>query len=532
MTEAWVTLATTDGYAVGALVLAQSLKASMTTKKLHCMVTTAVSQPLLEELRAVYDAVTTVNVFDSGDSVNLGLIGRPDLGVTFTKIHCWRLTQYTKCVFLDADCLVLQNSDELFERPEFSAAADIGWPDCFNSGVFVFVPSEYTYGEILRFALEHGSFDGGDQGLLNMFYSDWRDKPPQYRLPFIYNMTSGAIYTYAAAYKRFGAQVKIVHFLGVVKPWQESGGHHISEHLAYWWSLFSTRVAPNLPSSHVSSWSCSMPLCTLPSSSSRSVRDLEVGLSFSSSCPLVVEEVVHLGKHGLVDCVPNAPAASEAPSAVEAPDDATDVEVNADTAVQDVDEKPPEKAVSERNEGVSAVKDEDEKPPPENAVLESNEGNVFCVKDGDEKLQSEEVIVQGKDDEEVEQQQSSKESISEGRTPVARGSSLPPNITGRPNGSCMRVFRCIPPVYQTWTPLRFLPKHLANQMAAFSPGSISLTASGALITSTMVPGAQTDEESGPTDEERMKAWEIGHPDYLGRDAFANIQKAIDEALHH
>ncbi|VDM49282.1 unnamed protein product [Toxocara canis] len=480
--------------------------------------------------------------------------------------------------------MVLQNSDELFERPEFSAAADIGWPDCFNSGVFVFVPSEYTYGEILRFALEHGSFDGGDQGLLNMFYSDWRDKPPQYRLPFIYNMTSGAIYTYAAAYKRFGAQVKIVHFLGVVKPWQESGGHHISEHLAYWWSLFSTRVAPNLPSSHVSSWSCSMPLCTLPSSSSRSVRDLEVGLSFSSSCPLVVEEVVHLGKHGLVDCVPNAPAASEAPSAVEAPDDATDVEVNADTAVQDVDEKPPEKAVSERNEGVSAVKDEDEKPPPENAVLESNEGNVFCVKDGDEKLQSEEVIVQGKDDEEVEQQQSSKESISEGRTPVARGSSLPPNITGRPNGSCMRVFRCIPPVYQTWTPLRFLPKHLANQMAAFSPvstpRSLSLHYLSSLsfcfprsaprtATSFMrspssffgwsfvrlishehffisvrafefaknllllkVPGAQTDEESGPTDEERMKAWEIGHPDYLGRDAFANIQKAIDEALHH
>uniref|UniRef100_F1LFT3 Glycogenin-1 n=1 Tax=Ascaris suum TaxID=6253 RepID=F1LFT3_ASCSU len=84
-----------------------------------------------------------------------------------------------------------------------------------------------------------------------MYYSDWRDKPPQYRLPFIYNMTAGAIYSYAAAYKRFGAQVKIVHFLGAVKPWQEAGGHHISEHLAYWWSLFSTRVAPNLPSTHV-----------------------------------------------------------------------------------------------------------------------------------------------------------------------------------------------------------------------------------------------------------------------------------------
>ena len=32
----------------------------------------------------------------------------------------------------------MKNSDELFDRNEFSAAPDAGWPDCFNSGVFVF----------------------------------------------------------------------------------------------------------------------------------------------------------------------------------------------------------------------------------------------------------------------------------------------------------------------------------------------------------------------------------------------------------
>ena len=58
---------------------------------------------LLEEL---YDLVTVVNVFDSNDVANLALLTRPDLGVTFTKLHCWRLTQYSKCVFLDADTLV------------------------------------------------------------------------------------------------------------------------------------------------------------------------------------------------------------------------------------------------------------------------------------------------------------------------------------------------------------------------------------------------------------------------------------------
>lgn len=43
---------------------------------------------------------------DSGDSAHLSLMKRPDLGVTFTKLHCWTLTHYSKCVFMDADTLV------------------------------------------------------------------------------------------------------------------------------------------------------------------------------------------------------------------------------------------------------------------------------------------------------------------------------------------------------------------------------------------------------------------------------------------
>ena len=59
-----------------------------------------------ENLQSVFDLVSVVNVLDSQDSVNLELLSRPELGVTFTKLHCWRLTQYSKCVFLDADTLV------------------------------------------------------------------------------------------------------------------------------------------------------------------------------------------------------------------------------------------------------------------------------------------------------------------------------------------------------------------------------------------------------------------------------------------
>lgn len=55
---------------------------------------------------------------------------------------------------------VLCNVDELFEREELSAAPDPGWPDCFNSGVFVFQPSVHTHRRLLEHARRHGSFDG------------------------------------------------------------------------------------------------------------------------------------------------------------------------------------------------------------------------------------------------------------------------------------------------------------------------------------------------------------------------------------
>lgn len=58
------------------------------------------------QLLYAYDAVVHVDVLDSHDTANLELLGRPDLGMTFTKLQCWRLTQYNKCVFLDADTLV------------------------------------------------------------------------------------------------------------------------------------------------------------------------------------------------------------------------------------------------------------------------------------------------------------------------------------------------------------------------------------------------------------------------------------------
>ncbi|XP_044013153.1 nucleolar and coiled-body phosphoprotein 1 isoform X5 [Aphidius gifuensis] len=255
---AWVTLATNDSYSLGALVLAHSLKKVSTKYDLAVLITPGVTEVMREKLSAVFTLVKEVNVLDSKDEANLALLARPELGITFTKLHCWRLTQYDKCVFIDADALVIKNSDELFERDELSAAPDVGWPDCFNSGVFVFKPSQITFSSLTSHAKLHGSFDGGDQGLLNSFFSDWAHKDISKHLPFIYNMCSTATYSYLPAFKQFGEDVKIIHFIGSTKPWLQyfdtltgqvqphPDTGYLQPMLQHWWNIFCENVHPQL----------------------------------------------------------------------------------------------------------------------------------------------------------------------------------------------------------------------------------------------------------------------------------------------
>lgn len=249
--ESWVTLATTDAYATGALVLGRSLRRVQTTRSLTILINKSkISPHIIRSLETTFDKIVdVVQEIDSMDADNLRLLGRPELGVTLTKIKCWTLTEFDKCVFLDADTLVLKNCDELFsDYEEFSAARDSGWPDCFNSGVFVFKPDLETYKKLSSFSATEGSFDGGDQGLLNSYFSDWSSKDITKHLPFIYNTTANATYSYLPAYKKFGKNVKIVHFIGSTnKPWlSKSGSSHDQTHKDYWWEVYEQDVLPML----------------------------------------------------------------------------------------------------------------------------------------------------------------------------------------------------------------------------------------------------------------------------------------------
>ncbi|KAK4453259.1 Glycogenin-1 [Podospora aff. communis PSN243] len=238
--DVYASLLLTDTYLPGALVLAHSLRDAGTRKKLAILVTLdSISAEVVTQLKAVYDYVIPVVRIRNERPANLYLMNRPDLHSAFTKINLWRQTQFRKIVYLDADVVAYRAPDELFDLPHtFSAAPDIGWPDLFNTGVMVLTPNMGDYYAMMAMADRGISFDGADQGLLNMHF-----KNTFHRLSFTYNVTPSAHYQYVPAYKHFQSSINLVHFIGSEKPWLQGrdnskGDSPFDEIAGRWWAVY------------------------------------------------------------------------------------------------------------------------------------------------------------------------------------------------------------------------------------------------------------------------------------------------------
>ncbi|KHO00923.1 glycogenin [Metarhizium album ARSEF 1941] len=266
--QLYATLLLTDSYLPGALVLAHSLRDAGTTKELAVLVTLdSVSAQAITQLKvsladatsqtvaargsldllltrvrfcqAVYDYVLPVPRIRNDQPANLHLMNRSDLHSAFTKINLWKQTQFSKIVYIDADVVAYRAPDELFELPHaFSAAPDIGWPDLVNTGVMVLAPNMGDYYAMLAMADRGISFDGADQGLINMHF-----KHSVNRLSFTYNVTPSAHYQYIPAYRHFQSSISMVHFIGANKPWfsgrnASHGNTPFDEMVGRWWAVY------------------------------------------------------------------------------------------------------------------------------------------------------------------------------------------------------------------------------------------------------------------------------------------------------
>lgn len=147
----------------------------------------------------------------------------------YTKIHLWNMTEYDVITHLDLDLLPMSDISSLFQCGSFCAS--FRHSDMFNSGVFVLKPNVTVYQEMVKVVKSSYSYDGGDQGFLNTFFSDLKfapmfdethvEKQPYQaemrRLSSVFNYDIGMYYLNGG---RMLVTPKIIHYtMGPTKPW-------------------------------------------------------------------------------------------------------------------------------------------------------------------------------------------------------------------------------------------------------------------------------------------------------------------------
>jgi lipopolysaccharide biosynthesis glycosyltransferase len=152
-----------------------------------------------------------------------------------TKLHVFSMVVYDTILFLEPDCLVLQNLYPLLQRGKVytesealvAAAPDVWLPDKFNSGVMIVRPHLATFDNMMAQRSLLRNPTGDDTGFLNAYYSEWyTEMAPLARLPITYN-AQRAIYdnTYSQGYSQYwelaiAPDLKVIHYSGPIKPWQ------------------------------------------------------------------------------------------------------------------------------------------------------------------------------------------------------------------------------------------------------------------------------------------------------------------------
>ena len=136
----------------------------------------------------------------------------------FCKLALWKLTEYRRVVFLDADTLVVRNIDKLFGYPEFCAAPNLyetlADMHRLNSGVFVAKPCAATFDAMLAQLDAPGVFwRRTDQTFLERYFPDWHG------LPYTCNALQYLYFNLPQLWR--WKSIRVVHYQ-YEKPWQEN----------------------------------------------------------------------------------------------------------------------------------------------------------------------------------------------------------------------------------------------------------------------------------------------------------------------
>lgn len=272
MMKAWITLLTKPDYLLGVQTLQQSLRDQHSRYPLVVMVTPTITPDTRQALELAGCIVREVSPLRPREGID-GDYAWAQFSEVWTKLCAWQQDDFQRVVFLDADMLVVNNMDEVFDmplaadsiaachacrcNPNSIASYPDNWQpencfythlargedaasaerkaDYFNSGFMVLTPDRGVFAQLLQSlaAIDDVSeYPFPEQDLLNHYFRDrW------HTLPFGYNALKTLGKQHPAIWR--WDQVKNLHFI-LEKPWNSRPNDGKSdpayaELLALWW---------------------------------------------------------------------------------------------------------------------------------------------------------------------------------------------------------------------------------------------------------------------------------------------------------
>ncbi|CAL5397341.1 unnamed protein product [Camellia sinensis] len=203
--EAYVTvLHSSNSFVCGAIALAQSIIQTNTTKDLVLLADDSISKSSLQGLRAAGWKIKHTKRIRSPDSKR-----KIYSEWNYSKLRVWELTEYDKIICIDADFIVLENIDEFFVYPQFSAVGEDDF--VFNSGIMLVEPSKCTFETLMEKMSQVASYDATDQGFLNEMFTWWHRWPSRLNSLTLFDGADNKNH-------EMPRNAYAMHYLGI-KPW-------------------------------------------------------------------------------------------------------------------------------------------------------------------------------------------------------------------------------------------------------------------------------------------------------------------------
>lgn len=198
--NAYITLLSTNNYLYGCIGLMYSWKRTQPKYPFYVIVTPEITEEnikILEEIgyNVIKDELyipesyyrTLQDIEEGRLSLPLGNstsdLSKNGWQYGWTKLHIWKYTQFDKLLYIDADSVMCQNLDYLFDSPELSLIPEHASQDRFLSAFLLIRPNLEEYRKLLQFAEDHPILIhprtkqaqlANDFDLLNMYFNNWK----------------------------------------------------------------------------------------------------------------------------------------------------------------------------------------------------------------------------------------------------------------------------------------------------------------------------------------------------------------------